>query len=469
MAGSIDILKFSGFNDVKTSEGFYSDEQAKVAEPAAILNADLDIRGRLVKRNGRTLYASLTGAHSLWAGLSCMLCADGSKLYRVVNGTIRDVGSITGLSTPLSYAENGDLIYISNQYWNGVYNHATDTLSQWGVSVPPSPVVLSDVGVLPAGVYNVCFTNRVGSELSGNGPISTITLGAEGGLHILNRPANAVVWCTECNSGTFFRIGETDYVLDIMTSEPLPSLFCHPPFFMSNLCYAFGRMWGSVDNVVYYSQPFQLSWFRANLNQFVFDTEVTLIARVPTGLFIGTSEKTLFLHGGEPAKMEQTFAGAGSIRGTLAYCNNLPELGDILGTAEKGYVDVPVWRTMDGIVAGNASGKLYNLSKNKIMMDVAPVGASLYRNVDGTFQFLTSSIRGVSGSSVGALNPDTLKLFEEGHVSRHEFTHQGNGSVASFSDSASCELNKYFGRESTDSCGFSDTNICTVTRGGIEI
>jgi hypothetical protein len=333
------------------------------------------------------------------------------------------------------------------------------------------------------------MANVVDGELSGNGPISVITLSAEGGIIILNRPSGAIVWCTECNEGTFYRIGETDSILDITSVEPLPSIFCHPPPYMNNLCYAFGRMWGSVGKIVYYSQPFQLGLFRSNMNRFVFDSDITLIAQVPTGMFVGTTEKTFFLSGSEPAKMVQTFAGAGSIPGTLAYCNNLPELGDVLGTAEKGYVDVPVWRTADGVVAGNSSGRLYNLSKNKVRMDVPSVGASLYRNVEGTFQFLTSSVKGISGSSVGSLNPDTEQLFKEGHISRHEFSHKGQGTTASFSDSAICELNKYFGRHQEDAQsivddvsysfiaagnllelqGFSDEAECTVTRDGTEI
>jgi hypothetical protein len=478
MAKSIDVLGFSGMVDLSDTGSIYADEQQRIARPSAILNADLDIRGRLVKRSGQTLSVSLPSAHSLWSGQTCMLCADSTTLYRVVNNTVIAIATISpgnaGAPTfPLSYIETGDLVYISSQIWNGVYNHVTGTLSGWGVPLPPSPVVLSCDGVLPPGVYNVCMTQSSGSELSGNGPITTISLSTEGGLRIFNRPSGAIVWCTDCNEGTFYRIGETDYVLDIMTIEPLPSLFCHPPPLMTNLCHAFGRIWGSGcgsnSNILYYSQPFNLSWFRSTMNKFTFDTEITLIARAPTGLFVGTEERTVFLHGVEPSKMEQSFAGAGSIRGTLAYCNNLPELGDILGTAEKGYVDVPVWRTMDGIVAGNASGKLYNLTKNKVVMDAAPMGASLYRNVDGTFQFLTSSIRGVSGSSIGSLNPDTLKLFEDGKVSRHEFTHQGQGSTASFRDIASCDLNKYFARESAESCGWVDESVCTVTRGGTEI
>ena len=439
MADSIDIDKFTGMNDVSGGNILL---KRGVAQPSVIINADVDLNGRIVKRTGKILRTTLAGCHSLFGGNSCRLAVAGSQLYKIENDVAISLGSISGPQSPMSYAEVDDLIYISNPYWNGVYNHVTDSLSSWGVALPPGPVLLATTGNMPAGVYNVCMTNVTNGELSGNGPINTITLDTVGGISILNRPTGAIVWCTDCNEGVFYRIGSVDAIHDISTIEPLPSLFCSPPPFMTNLCYAFGLIWGSVGNIVYYSQPFKLSWFRLNMNRFTFETDVTMIAQVPTGLFVGAIERTVFLAGTEPAKMTQSFAGTGAIRGTLAYCNNVPALNDVLQTSEKGHQDVPIWRSRDGIVIGNAAGKLYNLSKNKLMMDSPSSGASLYRNVDETFQFLTSSSRGLSGSSEGSLNADTLTLFEDGHVSKHEFTHKGMGTTASFSDSAVCEVRR---------------------------
>jgi hypothetical protein len=120
----------------------------------------------------------------------------------------------------------------------------------------------------------------------------------------------------------------------------------------------------------------------------------------------------------------------------------VPELGDILGTAEKGYVDVPAWRTTEGIVLGNASGKLFNLTKNRLKMDSSPSGASLYRNYNGTLQLLSSSARGLTGSSVGELNADTLSLFTAGKVSASEYTNKGMGTSGSFSDTVTCTVTR---------------------------
>lgn len=438
---AVDVLGFSGMNDVKESEGFFSKEG--IAEPSAILNADVDINGRLVKRTGKTLIKALSGAHSLWAGLNCMLCASLGVLYRVNDGTTVAVTTISGPEYPLSYAEVDDLIYISTPYWNTVYDPKAGTVAAWGVARPSGPMLVSNAnGGLPAGIYHICFTNVTGSDISGNGPITSITLTAVGGIQVLNRPTDAIVWCTDKNEGVFYKVGTVDYVVDLPTVEPLPSFLCSPAPFMTNLCYAFGLMWGSVGNIVYYSQPFRPTWFRTNLNKFVLESEVTLIAKVPTGLFIGMTDKTIFLEGTVPTEMQQKDVGAGSIKGTLAYSNNIPELGDILGTREKGYSDVPTWRTVDGIVLGNSNGKLFNLTKNRVKLDSPDVGASLYRNVNGTYQFLTTSARGLTGSSIGSLNEDTLALLEDGKVSQHEHTNKGMGSTGSIGDTVTYTLKR---------------------------
>jgi hypothetical protein len=439
MNDSIDINAFSGMNDVQDDTFFI---RRGVAQPKVILNADVDASGVIKKRSGKTLRVTLSGSHSLWAGLSCMLCAAGGRLYRLNGTTKTDLGAITGTEYPLSYEEVDDIVYISNPYWNTKFDPSTNALSSWGVVQPLAPILLSSTGNLPIGVYYVCMTNVVNGVLSGNGPISTISLTSVGGIQVLNRSSGAIVWCTDQNEGVFYRVGEVGTIVDIPTVEPLPSFLCTPPPLMSNLCYAFGLMWGSVGKDVYYSQPFQPTWFRTNLNKFSFDSDVTLIAKVPTGLFIGMTDKTVFLNGTEPDKMVQTSVGAGAVRGSLAYCNNVPALGDVLQTVEKGHNNVPLWRSLDGIVIGNSAGKLYNLTKDKVTMDAVNVGASLYRNVGGSFNFITSSQTGVSGSAQMPLNEETLTLFEDGEVSQHEFTHRGMGTTASISDVATCEVRR---------------------------
>lgn len=428
----INIQGFVGANNV--NERFFV--KNGIVEPRLILNANVDLSGDITKREGQTLFLAMEGAHSLWAGTSCMLCAAKGILYRIRQGKAENVGTVSG--DALNYAEVEGKVYISNRFWQGVFDPATNSVVSWGVTPPPGPMMLAGAGNLPAGTYHVTMTNVRSGELSGSGPIASIELTAEGGIQILNRPAGALVWATDADEGIFYLVGDTSQIVDIPTVEPLPSLMCSPPPYLENLCYAFGRIWGSSGSTVYYSEPFKPGLFNLNANKFDFDSEVTVIAKVPTGLFIGMEDRTRFLAGTKPEQMQQTDAGAGAVKGTLAYCNNLPELGDVLGTPEKGFVDVPVWVSLEGIVAGNQSGKLYNLTKNKVKMSIPDSGAALYRNMNGVFQYLTSFKMGKSG--MGTVDEETRRAFQAGRIDTHTERKDGMSCRASFSDEATCKV-----------------------------
>lgn len=432
----INISGFSGANNIGGEKQFYSKKD--IAEPCVILNADCDLTGGLSVRKGKTLFITLPGAHSLWAGNNCMLCVANGILYRNVQGHAVNIGTVAGPKYPFSYIDVDDNVYISSPYWQGVFDPSSNSILPWGIPIPPGAMLLSGNGNLPAGTFHVCMTNVVSGELSGNGAISQITLAAEGGIQILNRPAGALVWVTDSDEYLFYLVGAVDTIVDLPTVEPLPSFLCSPPPYLENLTYASGRIWGSNGPDVYYSQPFKFGWFKVTSNKFSFDSIITLIAKVPTGLFVGMEDRTCFLAGTEPEQMVQSDAGAGSIKNTLAYCNNMPELGWTLGTPEKDFTDIPVWLTTEGVVVGNGSGKFFNITKNKIKMSIPNQGASLYRNLEGKIQFLTSFKKGTSGSGAGFSDADTDAAFKAGEIPTSNKTPEGMGSGAGFSDSASC-------------------------------
>lgn len=433
----ININGFSGANNIIGR--FYSGKD--VAEPKIILNADVDAAGGLAVRKGKTLHVNLPGVHSLWAGNICCLAVAGNVLYRIQNGTAISICSIAGPRYPMSYIDVEDRVYYSSKYAQGIFNPVTGTSSSWGVLQPPGAMLLSGNGNLAPGTYHICMTNVVNGELSGNGAISQITLAAEGGIQILNRPAGALIWVTDSDEYLFYLVGAVDTIVDLPTVEPLPSFLCSPPPYLENLCYAFGRIWGSNGSDVYYSQPFKFGWFKVS-NKFSFDSNITLIAKVPTGLFIGMEDRTRFLAGTEPEQMVQSDAGAGSIKNTLAYCNNMPELGWTLGTPEKDFTDVPLWLTTEGIVVGNGSGKFFNITKNKIKMSIPQQGASLYRNLEGKIQFLTSFKKGTIGSGAGFSDADTDAVFKDGEIPTSNKTPEGMSNKVGFSDIASCTVTR---------------------------
>lgn len=442
----IKINGFTGANNLSDGRFFVEDG---IAQPKVLLNADVDDTGKATIRKGVTAFLTLPGAHSLWAPQNdlCMLCVAQGVLYRIVDGVKVSVGTITGPRSPLSYVEAEGKIYISNAYWQGVFDPSSNAVTTWGVPQPPGPMPLAYAGNLPAGTYHLTMTNVVNGELSGSGPVSSITLTTTGGIQIANRPSGALVWITDKDDYQFYLAGAVDTIADLPTVEPLPSFLCSPPPMMDYLCFAFGRIWGAVGKEMYYSEPYRYGLFKLTTNKFAFDSDITLIAKVPTGLFVGMENRTIFLEGTEPSEMRENYAGAGSIKGTLAYCNNLPDLSSVLGTAEKGFTDVPVWMTADGYVAGNQMGRLFNLTKNKLKIDIPERGAALYRNLEGAFQYLCSFKRGNVGSGEGFADQDTLNAFIHQRL---------------LLKSKSLE-------DAPQRIGFADTATCQVFRGGVEI
>ncbi len=91
--------------------------------------------------------------------------------------------------------------------------------------------MISTSGGLPAGTYAVCYTNHKGNEMSGNGPIATITLSDVGGIQLLNRPENAIAWVTDANESIFSRVGAINNITELPYAEPLTSFLCSPPHF----------------------------------------------------------------------------------------------------------------------------------------------------------------------------------------------------------------------------------------------
>jgi hypothetical protein len=395
------IRGFKGMNNVLAEGGLSGhDDGTMTAIPRVILNADVTAEERLKKRGGYRLLAGLPNAHSAWGTRHVLLAAAEGRLYRFYpDGSKVNLCALSGpFEEKLFYAAVDDKIYISSRHWMGILDAAQNTVL----------AVINGTGALTAGRYQVCYTNIVGGQVGGNGMIAEIDILADNSsVSLLNKPSGVIAWATDPDGSTFYRAAcEQALITDIETMEPLPTFLCSPPSPMQFIRRAFGRLWGAVGNRLIYSEPYRYDLFKTT-NGFTFPADILLIAVVDGGIFVGFDDRTIFLPGTEPSGMREVHVGAGVARNILAYCNNVPDMGN----------NVPIWVSKDGLMAGGHSGALVKITKDRVQFPSGQEGAAVFRTVNGQEQFLTSfKQERPRGSGVGFGDSATCEVVRSGKV-----------------------------------------------------
>ena len=392
---------FKGMNDVTT-------KSKSLDEPDVILNAHVMADGALDKREGCEKITGLPGAHSLWTDRAgTVLCMAEGKLYSLVYGTanlITDTGQPDAITSFLSISGH---IYIANAFYTGMYNPDTGTIGDWGVPLPVAPVAIPVDGGLHAGTYQLCFTvPGVNGRPSGNGALTQITLGDGEGISISNLPADGSVWMTDPNGSQLYYAGSGSIITELPDSpEPLPTMWGSPPLPMANLCYAFGRVFGSKGTRVYYSEPFQPELFRLADAYFEVNDLVGMIAKTSGGLYVGCRKQTFFFSGKDPLDMAQRAVGGGVAPGSLCYASSLAKMGK----------NVPIWLGKDGVFAGSSDGQVVNLIKERVKVDPKlDRSASICRVKDGQTRMLFAYKP--KGQRIGMGDNATCEVIRNGSV-----------------------------------------------------
>ena len=191
-------------------------------------------------------------------------------------GTEEFINSLIIGSFTSDNVEIDGLIYMSSATWTGKYNLITEAIEDWGVALPPAPVVsvVSD-GELPPGRYFLCYTILAGRGVAGgNGDICTIEFEGESkGIVLANYLSSYLCWITDANGKDFYLADvQSDKITSRYYGTPLQSLFVVSPPKMTVIAYAFGRIWGIKGRFLYYSEPGAYEWFKdANCFSFPYD------------------------------------------------------------------------------------------------------------------------------------------------------------------------------------------------------
>ena len=297
-----------------------------ILQPGIILNAVIDPENRVVQRDGYSLHIAIDGCHSLFAGTFVVLCVGDTRQLYKVDLTAKTKTALTTITSNhrVYYAEVGDSVYMSSKNWNGVYDFSTDSVRDWG-------------------------------EI-----IDTM---------------DALNWVRETNGNKYFL---ADYSGN-PTAAMKPHDFVHKPDPMEYIVYGHGRIWGSRNKTVYYSDAVSPEWFQDDVNNLQFNDVVRMIAVSSGGIYVGFDNYTVFLAGTNPDEMQYVPKKTGAIPHTVQYARGFGELGN----------NIPVWGTPSGqVMAGMPDGNLMDLTKGNIRFDVSEGVGSSFRIINGEPQYL---------------------------------------------------------------------------------
>lgn len=407
---TIKIMGLTGMDNLRKTRGYLLND-AKMATPRTVMNADALDGGVIVPRGGFAKILSLPSPHSLWSG-SAMLCVSQGWLHRIDGTGITEIDYVG--DAPLQYEEwDGGQVYMSSTRWKGVYDIGMGTVRGWGVPIPTTPSASAVVtGDLPPGVYKIAYTRVANGMLSGNSDIAEVGWeGRLGGIHLSNKPADCAVWITQANGVELFMatVDGSGNITNPHYTIPLPTFGNIPPPRFSSIVSAHGRLWGVNGKDVWYSDEFRPDYFRAS-GKFSFPFNVVSLAKYDAGIYVNSRPTTWSLAGTDPSKMTQHDLGGGAIDGNVVY--EMVEGAGYEISKHLTQVPSPVWVSPTGVIVGTHTGHLVHITEMKLWMAPRKTAAGLARKVNGRQQVLFT----LTGPLTGPADTATVRDFKRGRL-----------------------------------------------------
>lgn len=395
-----EIKKFKGLNNMT------SPERMAPGELVVALDVDIDHTGRLLSRTGRTI-VNATPCHSLFSYPGGTFLMQGTAMKAVEADLSLTTVQTLRSSNNITYDFLNGVAYFSNGVDTG--RLVGRTPKTWGVAAPVGqPSAALAYGTLGAGryLYALTFLRNDGHE-SGTGISGQIDLTAPGGVLLNNIEVSTNPDVTTKAIYISSRDGEVLYRSAIVPNTqtavvisdepnagvPLTTQFAGPPP-PGNIVRIFnGIAYIIAENVVYYSDPYNLELFRPDVNFMQFPGQVTLWDHVNDGIYVATADTdtvdgtTWFLSGTRPDQ----FVGAAVFNyGAVFGTSDAIETTFLGKQGEKEGRSAVLWISRHGVCLGGDGGNVQNLTEMRHSFPSAVRGASLIRRARGMIQYMTA-------------------------------------------------------------------------------
>lgn len=183
-----------------------------------------------------------------------------------------------------------------------------------------------------------------------------------------------------CSNGTDRVIIEQEAVASAWVvpgfSGPQTSRTFSPPRPGKFLLVFAGRLWLAAGQLVYFSEPGSPRRFDLSSGFLQFPEEVTMLAAVESGLFVGTASGVTWVNGSDPEKMEPTIV----LQERPIKDSNVSATSAVIaGIRDNPYYSgtVQLFLTRSGLWCGTKAGSVIRVSDNRLPLPEASGGCAV--------------------------------------------------------------------------------------------
>lgn len=365
-----------------------------------VSNVTLADDGSFARRPGHSALFALAGAHSLWRSPTTgrTLVASGNGLYQVNLAAASATLIFTGLTpeAPVEYDEVADTTYFCTPAVLGKIT-AAGLVRRPGVAtlLGYKPTLAATIGGLTAGIYGVAYSllNDLGEE-SGISAIAYIDLPSGGGITLTNlQTASSVtqmnVYVTTPNGTELHRyetltVAGTATITDQKQGRGATRQFLDPMPGGSFVRLFRGRLYVASGAWLYISDKLDYGVMNARSGWLTFGRTITMIEPVESGIFIGLSDRTIFLRGTGPEDFQQTTISA---RGARPHTGaRVPADYFDAGLVRNREYPVASWATECGFAIGRHDGSVAYPQADRLRLAGDTAGRTLFMRRNGVRQ-----------------------------------------------------------------------------------
>lgn len=339
-----------------------------------IANVDVAANGIGFVREGFTPTGLLPGARCLQGFDTFALCAQGDGLYRV-DYPLATTLIATGLNpnSPVAYTQHAGAVWFTDGDMLGCVAADGRSTERVGLPTPASPNIrAAGIGGLTPGRYGLALSFVSATEESGISAITfTYTTAGVELLHIPPAPAgcDVRVYMTQPDGDRLYHALDipAGLIPPILISTQAEGKVATNQYLTQTpggrlLAGYNGRMYVARDNVLYFSEPLHYGLTSLQHGFVLYESEITLLQAVESGLYVGTREHLHYLAGDGP----------NAARTKLAAPAPVPWSGLSVpaGMLEKDFAQrgglYAAWLAHDGYYLGTPDGSVIPLQSDRI-------------------------------------------------------------------------------------------------------